>query len=555
MRVSVLKAGHCRAGRPSRRGQADAVRLVPQRTMIRFENSGTSPPRSVALSGKNGASVQAETEMKKTKITATIGPTSNDPKTFTELAEAGMNVARLNMSHGTHESHMEVVNLVRAYNVEARKARKPTLAILLDTKGPEVRSGDVQTPLDLRPGDRFIYSIDEMRVQLAEAPYTVSINYDGFLDDVAVGDRVLVDGGILSMDVVTVDRERGDVVCEVVDGGEMGSRRHINVRGKSANLPAITDKDWADIKWGINEAQVDYFALSFVRDAEVIHELKEYLINEEKQTNHATRIGILAKIESADSTKHLEEILDAVDGAMVARGDLGAELPVEEVPFWQDSIVKGCRRRGKPVIVATNMLESMITHPLATRAEVTDISVAVREGTDAVMLSGETAYGGYPLKSVQTMSEVCRQTERGMLDFSKLMEEHVAATSSSLDPLSDVIAYHAAQMSDTLACPLIVFSRRGNLPKLLSRVRPNASIFCFTDNEVVQRRLALYHGVHAFDLRFEGTDSEQAFVDASRLLLDQGYVRRGDPVVVVRGGTEPIWKPKSPYACQIRMVE
>ena len=163
-----------------------------------------------------------------------------------------------------------------------------------------------------------------------------------------------------------------------------------------------------------------------------------------------------------------------------------------------------------------------------------------------MMLSGETAYGGYPLKSVQTMSEVCRQTERGMLDFSELMEEHVAATSSSLDPLSDVIAYHAAQMSDTLACPLIVFSRRGNLPKLLSRVRPNASIFCFTDNEVVQRRLAL---------RVAGTESEQAFVDASRLLLDQGYVRRGDPVVVVRGGTEPIWKPKSPYACQIRMVE
>lgn len=490
---------------------------------------------------------------KKTKITATIGPTSNDPKTFNELASAGMNVCRLNMSHGTHESHMEVVKLVRAYNEQARKARRPTLAVLLDTKGPEVRSGDVQTPLCLKTGDRFIYSIDDMRIQLVEAPYTVSINYDGFLDDVAVGDRVLVDGGILSMDVVTVDRDHGDVVCEVVDGGEMGSRRHINVRGKSANLPAITDKDWADIKWGIHEAQVDYFALSFVRDAEVIHELKEYLITEEKQTNGATRIGILAKIESADSTKHLEEILDAVDGAMVARGDLGAELPVEEVPFWQDSIVKGCRRRGKPVIVATNMLESMITHPLATRAEVTDISVAVREGTDAVMLSGETAYGSYPLKSVQTMSEVCRQTEEGMLDVSDL--ENVAATSSSLDPLSDVIAYHAAQMSDTLACPLIVFSRRGNLPKLLSRVRPNANIFCFTDNEIVQRRLALYHGVHAFDLRFDGSDSERAFVDASQLLLDNGMVQKGDPVVVVRGGTEPIWKPKSPYACQIRMID
>jgi pyruvate kinase len=335
----------------------------------------------------------------------------------------------------------------------------------------------------------------------------------------------------------------------------MGSRRHINVRGKSANLPAITDKDWKDIRWGIHEANVDYFALSFVRDADVIHELKEYLIKEEHQTNTATRIGILAKIESADSTKHLEEILDAVDGAMVARGDLGAELPVEEVPFWQDSIVRGCRRRGKPCIVATNMLESMISHPLATRAEVTDISVAVREGTDAVMLSGETAYGGYPLKSVQTMSEVCRQTEEGMLYLDEL-EDHApgAPDATSSDPLSDVIAFHAAQMSDTLACPLIVFSRRGNLPKILSRVRPNSSIFCFTDNEIVQRRLALYHGVHAFALTFDGTDSESAFLQASEMLLEKGYVSKGDPVVVVRGGTEPIWKPKSPYACQIRML-
>ncbi len=427
---------------------------------------------------------------KKTKVTATIGPTSSDPAVFTHLADAGMNVCRLNMSHGTHESHMHVVELVRAYNAAALRHNKPTLAILLDTKGPEVRSGDVSTPLLLQPGDTFTYTIDPSRVQLSAAPYTVSINYDGFLDDVALGDRVLVDGGILSMDVVEVDAS--SVVCRVVDGGEMGSRRHINVRGKSANLPAITEKDWADIKWGIYEANVDYFALSFVRDAAVIHELRAYLVEEASQKNEATRIGILAKIESADSTRHLEEILDAVDGAMVARGDLGAELPVEEVPFWQDSIVRGCRARGKPCIVATNMLESMITHPLATRAEVTDISVAVREGTDAVMLSGETAYGSYPLKSVQTMSEVCRETEKGMVAWMGAEEDRrgrVQHVAWSEDHYSDVIAFHAAQMSDTLGCSLVVFSRRGTLPKLLSRVRPNANIYCFTDNEVVQRRL------------------------------------------------------------------
>lgn len=531
--------------------------------------------RAVAMDGSpipsSIPSVSASST-KKTKITATIGPASNTLDMLTSLAASGMNVCRLNMSHGTHESHMEVVEMVRAYNARARAAGEPTLAILLDTKGPEVRSGDVPMPIRLSPGDTFVFTIHEGRVQFGDGEkHRVSINYDGFLEDVSVGDRVLVDGGILSMDVVEVDAVGGDVVCKVVDGGEMGSRRHINVRGKSANLPAITDKDWKDIAWGVYDAGVDYFALSFVRDAAVIHELRSYLEEEVGQRDGATRIGILAKIESAESTKHLDEILDAVDGAMVARGDLGAELPVEEVPFWQAAIVEGCRRRGKPCIVATNMLESMITHPLATRAEVTDISVAVREGADAVMLSGETAYGGYPVKSVQMMRDVCRETEAGLdgcvgdvtgtpmgTPMGTAMGTMAAAgeiTMSEERTLAEVIAFHAAQMSDTLGCPLIVFSRRGSLPKLLSRMRPKAMVYCFTDNEVVQRRLALYHGVQAFELRLEGSDSEQAFADASRLLLDKGLVEAGDPVVVVRGGKEPIWKPKSPYACQIRMVE
>lgn len=493
---------------------------------------------------------------RKTKIVSTIGPTSSDKDVFFDLAKTGMNVVRLNMSHGDHDSHMHVVNLVREYNANAIQRGSPTLAILLDTKGPEVRSGDVHTPILLEKGDAFIFTIKEGRDQQEKAPYRVSINYDGFIDDVAVGDRVLIDGGILSMDVISIDTEQGEVVCTVVDGGSMGSRRHINVRGKSANLPAITEKDWSDITWGIHKAQVDYFALSFVRDADVIHQLKKYLIEEEKQTNPTTRIQILAKIESADSTKNLEDILDAVDGAMVARGDLGAELPIEEVPFWQDSIVQGCRKRGKPCIVATNMLESMIQHPLPTRAEVTDISVAVRESTDAVMLSGETAYGNFPLKSVEVMGTVCQEAEEGIL----LDRESglVPSTAQNLnlqsgDPLSEVIAFHAAQMSDTLKCPLIVFSRRGNLPKLLSNVRPNSSIFCFTDNEIVQRRLALYHGIQAFLLQF-GKESEEAFAEASALLLEKGYVNAGEPVIVVRGGTEPIWKPRSPYAAQIRFV-
>jgi pyruvate kinase len=288
--------------------------------------------------------------MRKTKIVSTIGPTSNTKDVFFKLADCGINVVRLNMSHGDHNSHMDVVKLVREYNA----VRDNNLAIMLDTKGPEIRSGDVVKPLQLETGDTLIFTIDE--ASAGGGDNRVSVNYDGFISDCSVSDIVLVDGGLLSMEVKEISGS--DLICSVIDGGSMGSRRHLNVRGKSANLPAITEKDWDDIKFGI-QAGVDYFALSFVRDADVIHELRRYLIEEAGQ-DEDSRIQILAKIESADSVNHLEEILDAVDGAMVARGDLGAELPVEEVPYWQNRIVQGCRARGKPCIVATNMYVSIV---------------------------------------------------------------------------------------------------------------------------------------------------------------------------------------------------
>ena len=244
---------------------------------------------------------------RKTKIVCTIGPTSNSRESLFALADAGMNVARLNMSHGDHASHKAVVDLVKEYNALGRGC----LAIMLDTKGPEVRSGDLVAPIDMREGDRYVFTIDEGANGTGGR---ISVNYDGFIDDVSVGDTLLVDGGMQSLKIVSkTDR---DVECEVVDGGMVKSRRHLNIRGKSANLPAITDKDWLDLKFGI-DVGVDYYALSFVRNADVIYELKAYL------QEQGAKIGVLAKIESADSVDHLEEILDAVDGAMVARGDLG----------------------------------------------------------------------------------------------------------------------------------------------------------------------------------------------------------------------------------------
>ncbi|XP_019178053.1 PREDICTED: plastidial pyruvate kinase 2-like isoform X2 [Ipomoea nil] len=314
---------------------------------------------------------------RKTKIVCTIGPSTNTKEMIWKLAEAGMNVARLNMSHGDHASHQKVIDLVKEYNAQSKDN---VIAIMLDTKGPEVRSGDLPQPITLKSGQEFSFTI-QRGVGTADC---VSVNYDDFINDVEVGDMLLVDGGMMSLMVKS--KTKDSVKCEVIDGGELKSRRHLNVRGKSATLPSITEKDWDDIKFGVDN-KVDFYAVSFVKDAAVVHELKNYL------KSCGADIHVIVKIESADSIPNLHSIITASDGAMVARGDLGAELPIEDVPLLQEEIIRICRSMGKAVIVATNMLESMIVHPTPTRAEVSDIAIAVREGADAVMLSGETAHG------------------------------------------------------------------------------------------------------------------------------------------------------------------
>lgn len=460
-------------------------------------------------------------------------------------------MVRLNMSHGDHKSHKEVVDLVREYNSLGLN----TLAIMLDTKGPEVRSGDLAEPLELATGDTVTFTIREGD---DGKEGRISVNYDGFVDDVSVGDQLLIDGGIMSC--LVLEKSATDVTTKVVDGGTMKSRRHLNIRGKSANLPAITDKDWLDIKFGM-DVGVDYYALSFVRNAEVIYELKAYL------AQHGANIGVLAKIESAESVEHLDEILDAVDGAMVARGDLGAELPVEEVPYWQSLIVQGCRRRGKPVIVATNMLESMIHHATPTRAEVSDIAIAVREGADAVMLSGETAHGKFPFRSVEVMSTVARRTELSMMKYlgirrygsdetppiDWIIPPARRMTSLADAGLAEMFAYHAVTMANTIRTSLVVFSRKGNMPALLSHYRPDFPIFCFTESEEVQRRLALYHGVVALRTNFS-PQAEDTFDRAIQELSQRGLVQGGQLLAIVQSGRQPIWRSTSTHSIQVRAV-
>ncbi|KAK4557567.1 hypothetical protein RGQ29_007359 [Quercus rubra] len=440
--------------------------------------------------------------LRKTKIVCTIGPSSSSREMIWKLAEAGMNVARLNMSHGDHASHQKTIDLVKEYNAQFEDK---VIAIMLDTKGPEVRSGDVPQPIQLEEGQEFNFTIKRG----VSTDDTVSVNYDDFVNDVEVGDILLVDGGMMSLAVKSKTKDL--VKCVVVDGGELKSRRHLNVRGKSANLPSITDKDWEDIKFGVDN-QVDFYAVSFVKDERVVHELKDYLRNSNAD------IHVIVKIESADSIPNLHSIISASDGAMVARGDLGAELPIEEVPLLQEDIIRRCQSMQKPVIVATNMLESMINHPTPTRAEVSDIAIAVRESADAIMLSGETAHGKYPLKAVKVMHTVALRTESS-LPVSTTPPIQLGSYKSHM---GEMFAFHATTMANTLNTPIIVFTRTGSMAVLLSHYRPSSTIFAFTNEERIKQRLVLYHGVMPIYMQFSN-DAEETFSRAVNLLVVSNF--------------------------------
>ncbi|KAL3817936.1 hypothetical protein ACJIZ3_003841 [Penstemon smallii] len=494
-------------------------------------------PNGSAISSTNdglGLTRVKLNSQRKTKIVCTIGPSTSSREMIWKLAEAGMNVARLNMSHGDHASHQTTIDLVKEYNAQFEEK---VIAIMLDTKGPEVRSGDVPQPILLEEGQEFSFTI-KRGVSTVD---TVSVNYDDFINDVAVGDIILVDGGMMSL---AVKSKTKDVVkCQVIDGGELKSRRHLNVRGKSATLPSITEKDWEDIKFGVDNL-VDFYAVSFVKDAKVVHELKDYL----KRCN--ADIHVIVKIESADSIPNLPSIISACDGAMVARGDLGAELPIEEVPLLQEDIIRRCRSVQKPVIVATNMLESMIEHPTPTRAEVSDIAIAVREGADAIMLSGETAHGKFPLKAVKVMHTVALRTESSL--------PLTISPQGQFDPykshMGDIFAYHATTMSNTLATPIIVFTRTGTMAIRLSHFRPSSTIFAFTNVERVKQRLILYHGVMPIYMDFTD-DVEETFSQALKLLLSKGLLTEGQYVTLVQSGAQPIWRRESSHHIQVREVK
>ncbi len=448
--------------------------------------------------------------MRKTKIVCTIGPKTESYELLKTMAVKGMNIARLNMSHGDHEWHAQVIHYVKRLN----RKNKGAVAILLDTKGPEIRTGDVSSDIKLKKGDSLIFTVRKQPILTGNC---VEVSYDGFIHDVSVGDIVLVDGGMISVEVL--EKNTFDVICKCLDDGVLSSRRHLNIRGKSAALPSITSKDWLDIQFGV-EHGVDFIALSFVKKADAIVELQQYL----REKN--AKVDVIAKIESAEAIPHLAEIVGVADGVMIARGDLGAEIPFEEVPHLQKEIVEKCRQAGKPVIIATHMLESMIINPTPTRAEVTDITQAVLQGADCTMLSGETTTGKYPLRALEVMDKVACCTEQRQ---SRDLKVSVEASNNAKYEISR----SAAILNNNLkAKATLVFTRRGLMAVLVSRCRPNGSIFAFTNTSNVRRRLAIHWGVQAFIVHFSKSP-ETTICRAIKLLSQKNKIFPGDRVIVV----------------------
>jgi pyruvate kinase len=448
--------------------------------------------------------------MRKTKIICTLGPATESAETIARIIEAGTDVIRLNMSHAKHAWVREVVSRIRHISETVSRP----VAILLDTQGPAIRTGDLKTDLKLKSGDIVEFTV---RGAKNEEKYSVDVNYAGFVNDISVGDTVLVDNGMIRMEVL--EKKRNRVRCRVLTPGKLGSRRHINLPGVRVNLPPLTEKDLADVALGA-ELGVDFVALSFVREASDIDELRRLL--KEKGSGAC----IVAKIEDQSAVRSIEEIIRAADAIMVARGDLGIECPMEELPIIQRRIVKMSIRLGKPVIVATHLLESMISNPLPTRAEITDVANAVFEQADAIMLSGETSVGRYPVECVQVLHRVAMRIERsGGADYAKeaVLEDNRQKTVASAVVLANSLK----------RAKLVVFTRHGMMGKSVSNLRPeHAPVFAFTPAEQVRRQLAICWGV--FSVRIDFTEDPNATIEAAEAYLhDQKLAAPGDQLVII----------------------
>ncbi len=456
---------------------------------------------------------------RRTKIVATLGPATREPDALLALLRAGVDVVRINCSHATPESIREGVARVRRAATQIDRA----VGILLDLQGPKIRTGDVETPLVLATGDILTVVMDEEYVAVDKS---VGTTYTGMSGDVSPGDSVLFADGALSGKVVAV--RRGLVPAEVdiaiEDGGDLGSRKGINLPGVAVSAPSLTEKDIADLEVGV-AAGVDFVALSFVREAADALMLREHL-----RRLGSPEIPIIAKIEKPQAVENIAEILAVVEGIMVARGDLGVEVSLERVPVLQKELIAAANKAGVMVITATQMLDSMERNPRPTRAETTDVANAILDGTDALMLSGETATGRYPVRAVETMDRIAREVES-----SRWMRGRVEDVSVLAGP-SQTVVRSACYAVREISRPLIVFTWSGATAILASKSRPPGPIFALTPNEPTFDRLALAWGV--IPVRCPAVEStDELILIGERILLERGLVQRGQEIVVLAGHT------------------
>ncbi len=470
------------------------------------------------------------------KIVCTIGPASENYETLKAMAEAGMNVGRLNFSHGDYEGHEKKLKLIR--RVE-RSVKKP-IAALLDTKGPEIRTGLMENgEINLVQGAKIILSSCEQPFE--GTPEKVWVNYRLLAQEVKPGQSIYIDDGTLNLEVEKVDSD--DVTCKIIVGGPLRNTKGINLPGADITMPALSDKDKQDIAWGIQHG-MEYLAVSFVKRASDIREVRKLV------SSYGGNMKILAKIETSQAVDNIEEIIEVVDGVMVARGDLGVEIPTEEVPLVQKKIIEMCRVKGKVVIVATQMLDSMIRNPRPTRAEASDVANAVLDGTDAVMLSGETASGNYPVQAVATMRRILDRAEQDLNLWGnhKNSERKNPAELQGI-PVPDAVSGAAVLIAKQIKAPAIIsLTRSGLTTKMISKHRPECPILGVTPSQQTWRELALWWGVHPVRLS-EMSDINVAAKEAITTCVSKGLLPEGELAVITAG--VPVGRPGSTNVVEV----
>ncbi len=454
-----------------------------------------------------------KTQNRKTKIVCTLGPASDTEQKIRDLIDAGADVFRLNFSHGTHEEHSKHIRIIRGLEEVTGKR----FAIIQDLQGPKIRVGEIDGTMILKNGSTVVLTTDGRKGDGKKIPVT----YEGMINDVRVGDRILMDDGLLELKAKSL---RGkEIECEVINGGPLTSHKGINLPGVNVSIPSLTEKDIEDLKFGV-ENGVDFIALSFVRHASDVLDLRKLLagLNGEQ--------GIIAKIEKPEAVDEIDSIIEASDAIMVARGDLGVEVPIEEVPILQKSIIRKCNEYGKPVITATQMLDSMIREPRPTRAEATDVANAVFDGTDAVMLSGETSAGNFPVEAVKTMVSIVVMAESHLGLVERKMNYKTVR-----DDFTDAIAEAACQLAKLVDASFIIpITNTGTTARALSKYRPQVPVFAITESVDVVRKLLLIWGVFPIEVEsLSGTDA--MLTQVSSILKSLSLASPGDTYVLTAG--------------------